>query len=115
MNKKKQAIKICSRHQYKEKTPLIWTFAFIGAEYWCPACSYIGGMLGSGENVPSTKRLKDRLDKYKKLSKKFLRANSLLYCASFQYKGEQRKFSEMSQRFKTYWIKMSKEWKYKYD
>lgn len=113
-NSKKKLIKICSGHRHDE-TPLIWTFAFIGAEYWCPVCGYLGGMLGSGENVPLTPKLKNKLVKYRKLSKKYLKANGLLSCAYFEYKGKKRKFSEMSKWFKTYWKNRSNEWKYKYE
>ena len=113
-SREEKLIKICSGHQ-DYKTPLIWTFAFTGAEYWCPACGYLGGMLGSGKNVPVTKVLVNRLNKYKKESKAYLRGNSLLCCAYFKYKGENRKFGEMSDRFKNYWIKKSKDWKYKYE
>lgn len=112
---KKLEVRICSHHQEKEKTPLIWTFAFNGSEYWCPACGANYGMLGAGDIVNLTKTLERRLSKYTKLSSKFLKAKGLLVCSSFEHKGEQRKFSEMSQRFKTYWINRSKEWKYKYD
>lgn len=109
-----KTIKICPNHQDKEKTPLIWTFAFIGAEYWCPACSYLSGMLGAGDDVPETKILKNRLKRYKKMARQFLRGNSLLCCHSFKYKGERVKFKEMSKRFQTFWINKSKSWKYKY-
>ena len=111
---KKETIKICSCHQDKEETPLIYTFAFCGAEYWCPSCGATYGMLGAGDNVEMTFELDKRLADYKMKAKKFLRAHSLMACAYFEYKGERKKFREMSQRFQTYWINRSKEWKYKY-
>lgn len=105
---------ICSNHQQKEKTPLIYTFAFINAEYWCPSCGQTYGILGAGKVVEETKQLIERLKEYKKLSKKFLHAKGLLICAWFQYKGERKKFREMSKWFQTYWINRSKDWSYKF-
>ena len=107
-------IQVCPNHMDKELTPLIWTFAFIGSEYWCPACGYNSGMLGAGKDVKRTKVLENRLARYKVKSKKFLHATGLLVCSHFIYKGKSKKFNEMSQRFKTYWINQSKKWKYKY-
>lgn len=50
--KKQKEIKICECG-----TPLIWTFAFAYAEYYCLNCGFSGGMLGSGKCVPATKEL----------------------------------------------------------
>lgn len=50
-----ETIKICSCHE--KQVPLLWTFKFNGAEFWCPACGYIGGMFGAGINVPVTNEL----------------------------------------------------------
>ena len=112
MSNTQDKIKICSDHQDKEETPLIWTFAFMGAEYWCPFCGDTRGMLGAGENVPTTKRLKDRLANYKKLSSQYLRGNALLICASTKYKGEWIKPSELPPKSKAFWKKKSEEWEY---
>lgn len=66
-------IKICSNHS-DYPVPLLWTFAFIGAEYWCPHCGYTGGMLGSGERVEPTPELLATQTAFKKLSKPYLHA-----------------------------------------
>lgn len=47
---------ICPEHQNRE-TPLITTFAFPGAEYWCPHCGYICGMFDGAPKVPTTPEL----------------------------------------------------------
>jgi len=47
----KKEIKVC---QCDKKTPLLWTFKFPGAEYWCPRCGYTSGMFGAGVNINST-------------------------------------------------------------
>ena len=62
--KAEKEIKICSNHT--EQIPLIWTFAFPGAEYWCPYCGFTGGMFGSGENVPETPALLQKAKEWKK-------------------------------------------------
>lgn len=46
-------IMVCDQH----KTPLIWTFAFSGAEYFCMAGNHAGGMLGTGSRVKATPKL----------------------------------------------------------
>lgn len=64
-------IKICSNHQ-EYQVPLIWTFKFRGAEFWCPYCGYQEGMFGAGENVAETEVLKSRLETYKERSINYL-------------------------------------------
>lgn len=65
-------IKICSQHRHYQ-VPLIWTFAFIGAEYWCPHCGCTGGMLGAGENSPMTPELLALQQTFTRLSKPYLK------------------------------------------
>ena len=64
-------IKICGCHDYK--VPLIWTFKFSGAEYWCPYCGHTTGMLGAGINVkiPGTDLLQ-RQAAWKEITSDFL-------------------------------------------
>jgi hypothetical protein len=45
----KDKIRCCNRHEKNVK--LISTFAFIGAEYWCPYCGANYGYLGAGRMV----------------------------------------------------------------
>lgn len=108
-------IKICSDHRDKEEVPLIWTFAFNGSEYWCPACGYNAGMLGAGRDVPKTKVLENRLARYTKQSKSYLKAKGRLICAQLKYKGKWIKFNELPERSQIYWRNQAKLWKYKYD
>ena len=58
-------IKVCSNCEI----PLIWTFHFPGAEYFCINCGYLSGMLGAGENVDETPELKNQLKHLKRLWK----------------------------------------------
>jgi len=93
-------IKICKNHQEEQKTPLIWTFAFNGSEYWCPYCGFQGGMLGSGDNVVRTKELEDRLETSQTKSKDFLRATSTAACDSLLYEGKRITPEELPDQIK---------------
>ncbi len=50
-------IMVCERCE----NPLIWTFAFIGCEWYCPSCGNAGGMLGFGKAVKLTPARKKKL------------------------------------------------------
>lgn len=115
MSNETKQIKVCSYHQDQEVTPLIWTFAFIGAEYWCPFCGANMGMLGAGENVDATPELIERLNDYKKRSRQYLRGNSLLVCAQTKYRGKWMKFSEMPKKAQAFWRNKAKQWEYGID
>ena len=52
--KKGKQIKVC---EFCSK-PLIWTFLYAGAEYYCLDCSGRWGMLGAGEDVDVTTKLR---------------------------------------------------------
>jgi len=110
-----ETIKICSNHRDKEETPLIWTFAFPGAEYWCPACGKHMGMLGAEEDVKSTNKLVKRLKNYKKKSKAYLRANSALCCSYMMIKGEKRTFDSLPKQTQSYYTNKANSWKYKFN
>jgi len=55
-------IMVCNDHE----APLIWTFMFTGAEYFCMAGNHAGGMLGTGHRVPLTPELKEQYSLYKR-------------------------------------------------
>lgn len=67
-------IRICGNHE--KEVPLIWTFKFAGAEYWCPACGHNCGMFGAGVKVPVTDDLKESADEWKKKATPFLRGDT---------------------------------------
>ncbi len=69
----KNTIKVC---KCDSKTPLIFTFRFVGYEYWCPRCGYKAGMFGAGINIPITSELKKDKKKLIKKSKAFLSQES---------------------------------------
>jgi len=77
--KRDNTIKICDNHDYK--VPLLGTFAFDGAEYWCPYCGKCSGMLGAGTDVPVTEALIGRQKIYRDYADVYLHANGLMVCA----------------------------------
>ncbi len=82
-----EEIRICRDHDYE--VPLIWTFAFNGAEYWCPYCGVNLGMMGAGIRVKATEELLTRLEKYEKASEEYLRAKSISVCVGMECEGKQ--------------------------
>ncbi len=83
-----ETIKVCSRCLDEQEVPLIWTFAFNGAEYWCPKCGDSTGMLGGGEKVPWSKKLHQRLKNYQDYTRPYLRAHGALVCSELYWNGE---------------------------
>ena len=104
-------ITICENHDYK--VPLIWTFAFPGAEYWCPHCGYTAGMFGAGESVEMTKPLVKRYLWYKKYSKDYLRYQGLRVCCATTIKGERVEKSDIPESFMKRKKKKAENFKYK--
>ena len=81
----KGQIKICGNHQ-EYQVPLIWTFKFHGAEFWCPYCGYVSGMFGAGINVTETEELKERLAKFEEATIPYLsdRGNEVKWTKGIQ-------------------------------
>ncbi len=103
-------IKICACHD--EEVPLLWTFAFPGAEYWCPACGYTNGMFGAGQEVEVTMPLKRLKVQWKKRSEEFLDAMSTFSCSELEWEGKRTKPSELPQEEKDRCKKVIDNWKY---
>lgn len=104
-------MKICANHTDYE-VPLIWTFAFPGAEYWCAYCGNSTGMLGEYEDVEETRDLLKRLKKYEKRSRKFLHANASLVADSIKYEGKRITPDDLPQEEKDKDQKIRDEWEY---
>lgn len=110
---KSEKILICTSHQDELRTPLIYTYAFSGSEYWCPYCGKNEGMMGAGESVKSTAILRNRYRRFKKLSKDFLDAQSSMVCSSMMYQGKRITPDQLPQEEKDRLLKIIKDWKYK--
>lgn len=104
-------ITVCDCHD--TDTQLIWTFAFNGHEFWCPACGAVYGMIGAGRDAKWNWRIHNQYVKDLERSKKYLYANGVLICAYFRYKGKDIKRSEMPEKLRKYYERESKKWKYR--
>ena len=62
------------------ETPLVFTFCFAGAEYYCLNCGNATGMMGGGDRVKSTPELRAKAkvvkDLWKAIYKSFLPRSS---------------------------------------
>lgn len=105
-----ETILICENHQYY-KVPLIWTFVFPGAEYWCPYCDYIGGMLGAGDEVKATKHLLKKREKYENLVAPYLRAEASFSAIRFKYNNIMYERGTLPEHAKKKFAKICDEWK----
>jgi len=83
-------MRICNS-EHSIMIPLIWTFAFMGSECWCPVCGYTSGMLGAGEIVGETDILKKRLAFLEAETADYLRARKTLICSSLEWMGKRIK------------------------
>ena len=111
MSEEKNGIKICARHQ-DYRVPLIWTFAFMGAEYWCPYCGFTGGVFGSGIQVNKTPELIKRKESYEESTKEYLHAQGTTYCSETKWNGKFIKPGDLPQEEKEKLKKIRKEYKY---
>ena len=105
-----EEMKICTGHKGR-KTPLIWTFVFPGAEYWCPYCGYRGGMFGAGDNVPVTEELKERAKHDEELARPYLQAIGWRSCSYMEFEGKTIKPDELPQTEKDRYLKTLAEWR----
>ena len=80
-------IKICGAHDHRP-TPMIFTFAFPGSEYWCPYCGHHGGMFGTGIDVPTTLELEATAMTDEAGAQDYLRAIGGLRAVKVLYRNE---------------------------
>jgi len=113
MSKERKEIRICDRHD--EQVPLIWTFAFMGSEYWCPYCGGNFGMLGAGEMVPVTMDLKRSAVIWQKRSKEYLSALSSRACSSLLWEGKRISPDDLPVEEKKRITKVIEDWIYQSD
>ncbi len=103
-------MRICDRHE--KQVPLIWTFAFSGAEYWCPHCGANFGMMRAGKEVENTPELLAANESYKKLSNDYLNAMSTFACDSLVFEGKKISRDDLPQREFDRCQKVIDDWKY---
>jgi len=104
-------IRICSNHRDRP-TPLIWTFAFPGAEYWCPHCGYTSGMLGAGEAAINTPYLTATLEADTLRSTEYLRARSTLVASRVLHQGQHIQPENLPPEIKAKNFETIQSWRY---
>jgi hypothetical protein len=109
----KTEIKCCNRHD--ENVKLEWTFAFPGAEYWCPYCGANYGMMGAGEIRELTFTERREMIKYRKIGKEYLNAVSTFNCSYLEWEGKRITPKELPKAEKQRLQKIIDEWRYPVD
>lgn len=107
-------IRVCSNHQGRP-TPLRWTFAFPGAEYWCPYCGYTSGMFGAGYATESTPALEAVALQDEADSKDYLHARGVGCCSQTLFNGKWVKPADLPQEEKDRLAAIIKAWVYPYE
>lgn len=110
MEEIKTEVLCCSRHE--KNVQLVWTFAFPGAEYWCPYCGCSEGMLGAGEIRQLTFSERREMIKYRYIGKEYLQARSTAVCSSLMWKGERIKPEDLPIEERKRIKKVIDEWEY---
>lgn len=110
-NQSNEQIRVCKHHP-EYIVPLIWTFAFPGAEYWCPYCGVKGGMLGTGISVDVTPELIEAEKRYEEFSSEFLHANGIKVCYTTNWMGEQIDPNDLPQEEKDRLKSIIENWQY---
>lgn len=106
-----EKLRACHKHPQR-KTPLIWTFAFPGAEYWCPYCGYHSGMFGAGEWIPSTLELEGIAMGDEAAARPYLAAYSFLSCSEMLYNRQWIFPDQLPQQEKEKYIAIIAAWEY---
>lgn len=73
--------------------PMVWTFAFMGCEWWCPCCGY-GCGCGSGDRQDATPALTATLKDFEKKSADYLNATGSRIATKTLFAGEWLHWSE---------------------
>lgn len=110
---KTTTVKCCGRH--KENVQLIWTFAFPGAEYWCPYCGYMCGMLGAGEERELTFTEMRGMIKYRHIGKEYLDAKATFNSTGTRWEGEMISPEDLPDEEKQRLQKIIDDWVYPID
>jgi len=107
----KKTVLLCSHHDEK-KAPMISTFAFIGAEYWCPYCGNTQGIFGDFKEVEWTKELQKEVDYWNGKAREFLSAKATFSCASLMWEGNRIRPDQLPAEELERRQKIVNEWKY---
>ena len=115
MSATNEEIRICKHHQTEEKVPLIWTFQFMGSEYWCPACGDHVGMLGAGDIVKLSLELENSAKLWKDKGTLYLRAlHAIKENGRWEYKNNMRPFNNLPESEQKTIHDLVNNWEYKF-
>jgi hypothetical protein len=104
-------IKCCPCHPKPVK--LEWTFAFPGAEYWCPYCGYTSGMLGAGPVIDLPFSAAKEMVQYRKNgSMEYLEAKATASCSYLEWEGKRIQPHELPDEEKERLQKIMDDWVY---
>lgn len=106
----RDTIRICTEHD--KEVPLISTFAFNGAEFWCPYCGATFGLFGAGEKVEETEKHAETAKHYEAKSVDFLRAMSRRAACEVKWEGKWIKPNELPESEKSRDAIAIAEWQY---
>jgi hypothetical protein len=106
-------VRCCNQHE--ENVQLVWTFAFPGAEYWCPFCGYTSGMMGAGEYRELTFAERREMVKYRHIGDEYLSARSAACCSELKWEGKWIKPDDLPDHEKERIQKVIDEWKYPHE
>lgn len=104
----KKEINVCPNHS-EYLVPMISTFAFNGAEHWCPFCGEKLGMFSTGK-AERTPELIERLRIYKAHWKQYLNAVGTLSCSSMEYKGRTVQREDLPEEFINEQLVLAETW-----
>lgn len=104
-------MRICNNHD-GIIVPILSTFAFMGAEYWCPHCGANYGFFNGCEKVEDTPEMIATMKKYKELSREFLDAKSTQACDSLMHEGKRISPEDLPDEIKQKNEQTIKDWKY---
>jgi hypothetical protein len=103
---------ICENHP-ERATPMIGTFAFQGAEFWCAWCGATEGIFNSCKKVEADPVLAERMIEDETLSKEYLKAVSSLSCSRLQWEGKWISPHDLPQAAVEQYQAICKAWKYR--
>lgn len=106
-------ITCCNRCRHDDKLiPLIWTFAFPGAEWWCPNCGQTYGMFDGYHETEETPELVKLREDFEKGTEEYRHAIGVTHCSSMQWEGKQIEYAELPVEEKKRLQKIREQWKY---
>jgi hypothetical protein len=83
------------------RVPLIFTFSFVGKEWWCANCGRVETYFNGQPYIKKTKKVESMLNKMKKENSNYLRAEGILNGGAYatEYKGKKVEIKDLPESF----------------